>query len=496
MNIRFKVFFLLLLSFLFFANSACRRGASFATTGVEMKFSADTVFLDTVFSGVGSSTRVLKVYNPSRDAVLLDRVELARGEQSFFRMNVNGVSGRSVRDVEILPEDSIYIFIEVTGQALGSSEILYEDSIIFINKDVRQWVNVVTLVRDAHFIFPNRYFTDTEINYRVLPCDTTWTDLKPIVIYGYAVINSGCKLSVLDGANIHFHKNSGLWVFNGGTLHVNPSDTVQPDYENPVVFQGDRLEPFYKDIPGQWGGQLGGIFVMGGSVNNIINNAIIKNGSIGIVADSTTNPQSNLKLSNLRILNFSRAGIFGGYGNLKAQNIVIGNCGIYTFYALGGRYEFRHSTFVNFWNQSSRSTPAVGLFNFFESSLGSFEVRNIHKAYFGNCIIYGSNIQELGIEQFPGTTIDYTFRNCLMKVNPDTSERNYTIIGNSRFIQPIVNPSFMEFEDVSQNLYAPASGQQPVIGVGNIDDGTRVFFDIKGNPRTPLPDIGGYQFIP
>ena len=475
---------------------ACRRGENFAESGVRLQFSADTVYLDTVFTGVGSSTRVLKVYNPSRDAVLIDRIQLANGAQSLFRMNVNGVSGNDVRNVELLSEDSLYIFVEVTGNAQGTLELLYEDSILFFNKDVKQWVNVVTLVRDAHFIFPNRYFSETEINYSVIPCDTNWNDAKPIVVYGYAVVDQGCLLTIENGAKVHFHKNSGLFVFNGGTLHVNPSDTVTPDYDNPVVFQGDRLEPFYRNIPGQWGGPLGCIFVMGGSVNNIINNAIIKNGTIGIVADSIDSPQANLRLYNTRIFNFSRAGIFGGYGSLKAQNIAVGNCGLYAFYALGGRYEFRHSTFANFWNQSSRSTPAVGLFNFFESSLASFEVRNIHQAYFGNCIIYGSNINELGIEQFPGTSINYNFRNCLLKVNPDTSERNFPIVGNARFIQPIVNPTSMNFEDIAQNLFAPANAQQPTIGAGNIDDGTRVFFDIKGNPRTPLPDIGAYQFAP
>jgi len=40
----------------------------------------------------------------------------------------------------------------------------------------------------------------------------------------------------------------------GGTLNVN--GTASPDSNpllNEVTFEGDRLEPLYEDVPGQWG---------------------------------------------------------------------------------------------------------------------------------------------------------------------------------------------------------------------------------------------------
>ncbi|MCC5917581.1 MAG: hypothetical protein JJU02_09685 [Cryomorphaceae bacterium] len=468
---------------------ACRRGDNFAESGVKLTFSADTIYLDTVFSTVGSSTRVLKVFNPSSDAVNIDQIFLGRGQQSFYRLNINGNSAKSDTDVEILPRDSMYIFIEITGNTQAHPDPIYEDSIIFINKGETQWVNLVTLVQDAHFIYPTRYFTDSEINYSVFPCDTTFNSHKPVVIYGYAVVDANCELIIQDGAQFHFHKNSGLWVFNGGSLKVNPGGVI--DYDNPVVFQGDRLEPFYKEIPGQWGGALGGIYIMGNSVNNIINNAVIKNGTIGLVADSTIAANPNLHITNTRFYNFSRAGIFGGYGNFEAENVVAANCGLYTFYALGGRYSFIHSTFANYWNQSSRSTPAIGLFNFFETPDNTFEVRDISKAYFGNCIIYGSNVNELGINQFPGTNLEYTFNRCILKIHPDTAERPFDITNSQKFQQPIVNQN-PDFIDPLVNDYQLES-TSPAIGTGNTD-GTNVFFDIKGESRTPLPDIGAYQF--
>lgn len=476
------------------ASWGCRRNLSFANEGVTLQFSKDTVYLDTVFSGVGSSTYTLRVFNPGDDAVNVDQIALARGAQSYFRMNVNGTSTNEARDVEILPGDSMHIFLEVTANAGGVNELLYEDSIIFINKDVKQWVNVVTLVEDAHFIYPTRYFADTEINYSVFSCDTTINGSgKPVVIYGYAVVDAGCKLTIENGARMHFHKNSGLWVFDGGTLHVNPDGNA--DYDNPVVFQGDRLEPFYRDVPGQWGGALGGVFVMGGSTNNIINNALIKNGTIGVVADSTGSAVPNLRITNTRMFNFSRAAIFGGYGHVEAENVVAANCGLYAFYALGGRYSFKHSTFANYWNQSSRSTPAVGLFNFFETSTGGLEVRDIQQAYFGNCIIYGVNRNELEIAQLPGTTLNYRFNHLLLKAHEDAEERTFDVQDNQLFADVRLNRDPL-FEDVVKNLYAPDSSTSPVIGRGNIPDGSDVFLDIRGNSRSPLPDLGAYQYVP
>ena len=49
-------------------------------------------------------------------------------------------------------------------------------------------------------------------------------------------------------------------------------------YENEVIFEGDRLEPSFEDIPGQWGA----IWLLNGSIENEFNYTTIKNSSIGI----------------------------------------------------------------------------------------------------------------------------------------------------------------------------------------------------------------------
>jgi hypothetical protein len=475
----------------------CRKESSFVRTGTTLQFSADTIFLDTVFTGIGSSTRQLRVFNPTTENLIIDRIFLGKGPQSAFRMNVNGQSTKDARDVEILARDSIYIFIETTADAQGNLELLHTDSIIFLTGNRSQHVNLVTLALDAYFHYPDSVlrisqdpFPDLLLPYSFASCNTTWRADKPHVVYGYVVVPDQCVLTIDPGTQIHFHNNSGLWVANGGSLQVDPAG--MGDYETPVVFQGDRLEPFYKEIPGQWGGLLGGIFFQGNSVNNVMRNAIVKNATIGIRLDSNAAATPNVLLSNVRVYNHSRVGLYGGFGNLEAENMVLANCGLYTFFALGGSYAFRHTTFANYWNQSSRGTPAIGLTNFFEFDRQIF-VRELTKAYFGNCIVFGSNESEFGVARAPQGRLDYQFVNALLKINPQPDDNSYDLNNPANFMDVIINRAPL-FANVTENNYQLDSASA-AINMGNTTDGIRIPLDIRGQLRSfgGLPDLGAYE---
>jgi len=85
----------------------------------------------------------------------------------MYRLNVDGmtgtgaISGKEFENVEILAKDSMYIFIETTIdiQQLVSSEtqFLYTDAIEFDSGSNLQKVELVTLVKDAVFIYPQRF---------------------------------------------------------------------------------------------------------------------------------------------------------------------------------------------------------------------------------------------------------------------------------------------------------------------------------------------------
>ena len=94
---------------------ACSDDDTFTTSRSNMlSFSTDTLRLDTTFSNV------FWVYNKSGDGLRLTNVRLAQGNQTGFRVNVDGVelsaaNGYQVRDLEVRNKDSIQVFVEMTS---------------------------------------------------------------------------------------------------------------------------------------------------------------------------------------------------------------------------------------------------------------------------------------------------------------------------------------------------------------------------------------------
>ena len=321
---------------LVFALAACRPEYRFAPEPVGLVRSQDTVFLDTVFATVGSSTRSIRLVNPSSYDVNLSRISLGRGSESPFRFNANGQPGPELENVVVAAGDSIWIFVETTAPR-GDGEMLWEDSLRIEQGSFSQNVYLVALAWDAHFHYPNRVltirqeppFADLLIPYVMLGPNEVWGSDKPHVVYGYAVVDSAATLDISAGARVHFHSGSGLWISSGGTLRVDAANTGS--YENPVLLQGDRLEPFYRDIPGQWGGLLGGLFIQRGARAEI-QNAWIRNGTLGIRCDSVAEGEPfNLILRRSRVTDFSRAAVYSGHGRVRLENSVLANSGLYRF---------------------------------------------------------------------------------------------------------------------------------------------------------------------
>jgi hypothetical protein len=440
---------------------------------VKLKFSTDTVFFDTVFTTVGSITERLKIYNPYDQPVIMERVWLKYGQGSNFKLNVDGVRGKEVKDIRIEANDSIFAFVEVTVDPNGgNTPLVIEDEILFSTNGSEQSVDLVAWGQDAYF-WPSFSFR--------FPGDSVAlrTD-KPNVFYGYSLVDSLTTLIIPEGAQIHFHAGSGLIVGDKATLKVRGS------VENPVVIQGDRLEDFFKDVAGQWD-QI--VFTQT-SVNNEISNAIIKNGSIGLSVGFTLDPsitdRPDVKLRNTQILNMSYIGLIGIDGDIDAKNSVVANCGDHTVaLVLGGKYSFQHCTFANYWDDNPRSKPILLMTNFSESSTGEVFKRDLD-AYFGNQILHGALDSEFQPEREKGAAFDYVFDQVIMKLDTEN------ISNTERYIGVIKNPSDTLFEDPRADNYA-LHALSPAIDKGKLLD---IPNDLKGDLRDSEPDLGAYEYIP
>ncbi|NNC45359.1 MAG: hypothetical protein HKN99_05705 [Winogradskyella sp.] len=504
--------------------SSCRNDFEFSPSTGNLEFARDTVYLDTVFTNIGSSTYNLKVYNRSNTDIVIPVVQLENGTSSYYRMNIDGSTGLSgdqegkfFEDVELLANDSLFIFIETTIdiEALSASntQFLYTDRILFDTGANQQDVDLVTLVKDAVFIYPNRdpnsglFETltfdadgdgnpdETTLQGRFLEdSELTFTNEKPYVIYGYAGVDEGKTLNINAGARVHFHANSGLLITNMASLKINGAVSANAEeMENLVVLEGDRLEPIFTDVPGQWGT----IWLFNGSLENEITYALIKNATIGILAEGNQDaPTDKLTISNTRIYNSSAFGILGRASSITGENVVINNSGQSSFAGtFGGKYNLTHCTLANYWNNSFRQLPSVLVNNFLVDENNTVYTNDLDAANFNNCIIFGNDNPELLLESEDDSAFNFKFTNCLIRFNNDNLEGT----GNYLFNDPLLfenvifnqNPDFLDpFENrliIGSNSAAD--------GAANLTFAQQVPFDIRNISRTNSPDIGAYQSI-
>ena len=483
-----------------------------------LSFSKDTVYLDTVFTNTGSSTYNLKVYNRSNDDIFIPSIKLALGESSNYRLSVDGLAGKQFENIELLAKDSLFIFVETTIDINSfpdtNGTFLYTDKIEFDSNSNLQTVELVTLIQDAVFIYPNRDNTtkvietltlsvggelvETELQGReLLPEELTFTNNKPYVVYGFAAVPNGETLTIDAGARVYFHSDSGLIVSDGASLQVNGTFSNDQDtLENEVIFEGDRLEPTFSDVPGQWGT----IWLLDGSVNNIINYATIKNATVGILCDGNPNDVNNkLTITNSQIYNSSSFGILGRNTSIVGENVVINNAGQSSFAGtIGGKYNFTHSTIVNYWDNGFRSAPSVFLNNYVESENNTVIITDLTEANFNNCIIYGNDNPEILLDEIEDEAVSFNFKftNCLIRFednNNNFTGANYDLNDTNRYENNIFNEN-PDFKDPDLNMLI-IGDESAAINKGLAAFAIQVPFDILNVNRTTSPDLGAYQYI-
>ncbi|MFQ3332850.1 MAG: hypothetical protein ACI8ZH_000743 [Flavobacteriales bacterium] len=483
---------LLILTTLLFA---CKKDIMENSQSATLHFSNDTITFDTVFASIGSITKTLTVYNRNNFDVK-SNIALLGNSAAHFRMNIDGVDGNSQQNIEIPAKDSIFIFLEVTiDPSLNSTPYILSDSLVFTTGTKKQDVDIVAWGQDAYFHTANKFgeIIDGEntiiFPYHQINCDTPWTNDKPHVIYGYAIVDPGKTLIINEGCNVYLHNNSGILVGNpfleasGGSIKVNGI------LGNEVTFQGDRLDPWYKDIPGQWDR----IWLMPGSIDNKIDYAIIRNGNIGIHADTVGNSDPTVIINNTIIENMSSIGILGQGANIEASNTIISKCGQYTVACnIGGTYNFTHCTFANYWDFNHRSTPSILLNNYYEGADGIIYVRDLVEANFTNCIIDGSLSTEVSFQENEEKVFNYNFDHCLIKLDPTRST------DNAHYENVIINQS-PDFVDAYENDFHLKSSS-PAIYAGTSDVFDNDVLDILKtdldglNRDLSTPDLGTYEF--
>jgi len=458
----------------------CRKERIIKDPGALLSFSTDTLTFDTVFTTIGSSTRHFKVFNPYNQSIIISSITLAGGQASSFRMNVDGLPGIAFSDLQIAPKDSMYIFVEVTVDPNNDNlPFVIYDSITFVTNGNPQRVVLEAYGQNAHF------YSDQRV------CDV-WNDDLPYVILKSILVDSNCTLTITEGVNIYLHANAYIFVRPTATLKV------QGTKDSLVTFEGDRLEHFFDDLPGQWGG----ILFLRGSTGNEIRHARISEATSGIIIGSSTSTdladftypnKPNVSIYQTEIRNCSQWGIFSFFSDVKAENCLIYGCGDNNLALLfGGAHEFTHCTVANYGVIGiTHTTPVLRLTNYAMQDQVAFLAD--FSATFTNSIFYGSKSVgtdpadgeiELDFLDVPGVgDTTYVFDHCILRTNMQK--------GPPLFESVLLNED-PRFENIEEDDYTP-DDSSPAIDAGKDLPGFAE--DLFGNPRPVGPrwDIGAIE---
>lgn len=448
-----------------------------SSPNAQLTFSTDTVTFDTIFTTIGSTTQRFTVQNPYNEDVLISRVHLAGGDLSNFRLNVNGIEGNELYEIEVPANDSIFIFVEVTIDPNGQDlPMVVKDSIEFTTNTNLQDIKLIAYGQDFELI-----------RGQVLETQT-WTAQKPYLVYDYAYVDSVSTLTIEPGARIYFHKDAGLYV--RGTVIADGT------FQNPIQFLSDRLEPSYANIPDQWNG----IVLYSGSHENVFDFVTIKNANIGLQVGTIENEGfASVELTNSKIENMAYAGLFAMKSKIYAYNDVIANCGYYAAALLvGGDYEFYHTTIANYWGNYStsvRSTSSLVISNVLvvEGADGSKISYNgdLNKATFANSIVYGNVIKELELGDNGENEFNYFFDHCILQIPDSTNTANkahyQSVWKGSEYDPQFIDP----YDDFNYELDSLSSA----IDIGKSDYAKVFPNDILNKNRTgdAGPDLGAYE---
>lgn len=472
---------------------SCEKQTFDTSSTSKLSFSRDTIRFDTVFTSIGSATRSVKVYNNADQWIRISEINLGNGGSDRFRINVDGISGSSFQDIEIPPNDSIWVFAEVTvdpDQPVSESPFVISEKIFFNTNGNAQSVDLEAWGQNANYV-PNN---SNDGAFALLTCDLqsfAFDDPKPYVIYGVLIIDS-CELVLPAGTEVYVH--GGLindpvnGLYNDGQIIFLNKGSLRSEgtLDQPVVLQGDRLESVFGDIDGQWTG----IRFLDGSANNVIDHTIIKNSILGIQADSAT----VVDLKQTQIFNTTGAGITAAHATITAENcLLFDNYGGGLKLGYGGNYEFKYCSIGSYGIQA----PALEMTNIRCLDQFCSEYRqNPLTASFTNCIIAGSSDDEmtfLDIENGADPAqFDYQFENCIVKVDELPLEDAFDDF-DARCMGCIrmenADPLFTNIDSLNYRLVdmSIAIGQaQPIPGIS---------VDLANNLRDASnPDIGCYEF--
>ena len=470
--------------------TACKPDQLSSDSRYSLTISRDTLSFDTVFTGVGTSTKRVMVYNPHDYAIAISRVWMdgadGQGGKSYFSINLDGENDLDLMNrIEVRGHDSLYLFVRAHIDPTDANiPLLVEDNVhILVNG------NTSTLHLEAIGWNVERIRTPEGLSvFR----SKTFTAAKPYLIYDTVVIQGNWILE--PGARLYMHSHASIYAL--GSVQSNGT------HEAPVIIQGDRLDRLFDSVPYAYAaGQWNGIYLLPDSrlstLDYRLSNTEIRSGNIGLYIQSE-NPdrRPQLHLINSRIHNHALYGLILINVDAEVANTEISNTASYCLFCAGGKQNFIHTTIASFFNntniriqaQQRASVPAV-LIDSVQHNVTKTE------ATFTNCIITGLEDNNIVcvLDTLHDTPSTMFVSYCYLK--NDSLPDQYGADNVYWTPDDTVEVFRQDFYRYKEYVYYDfqLDTLSPAIGIADPEAAALYPLDRLDYPRLPNPDAGCYQ---
>lgn len=465
---------------------ACQHEIVSDDPNMQISFSHDTVLFDTVFTTMGSSTKLVMVYNPNRQAVQIEQVSMQEGKH--FRINLDGENNiEELRDITLRGKDSLFLFVRAYIDPLDENNpVLVEDDIAFRVNGKTQRVKLQAYGQNINKIQGKdglKVYQNLILNNR-----------KPYLIYDTVAVAG--DLTIEAGTTVYMHAGAMLYAYG--------NVTAQGTKEAPIVFRGDRTDMLFDSVPYRMAsGQWDGIYLIHPTdyptPTYTFDYVDILSGNIGLYTYSEDVEQCpKMTLKNSRIHNHSVYGLVLQNVDAEVVNCEISNCASYCVYLAGGKHDFVHNTIAAYYGY-----PYTDLnihTNILADNVAAVYINNLSKntvrtiSSFTNCIITGGREQNLVVAtplsdyyegRFEGNYLRTdSLDEAYAKNNVYASDSDSCVFRNIYYL-------YKEYHYYDFHLDSLSPAQGIADSVAAIPYPT----DRDGHPRKGKPDAGCYEFV-
>lgn len=386
--------------------SSCIEDGITTSPSHQPAFSVDTLKMGEIYTLDGSPTHRFTVYNHHDKILSISNISLRDDNDGLFRLNVDGFSGKTFNNVEIRPNDSIFIFVEATLPENGFADLNNIDRHLdFVTNG-----NTSTVVLNIQGQDAIRYD-----GIRITG-NTTWKAGKPYLISDTVRVAPGATLTLEAGTRVRM-KDEAAFKIDGTMI-------TQGTADNQVEIIGHRTGNVASTIPYElMSGQWGGIYFTSESRNNQFSHTSIRNSSDGLtLAHIESDDAPAISLYNCQIRNTTNYIIDAYHANVKAIGCELTDASQGIVRLTGGNHIFNHCTIANYYLFTVLGGPAIQFahlnHDMIDEESGSLP---FIAADFTNTIIYG-NGTELSHGDLTGTNV--TLRRCLLK-SEGTDDDNF-----------------------------------------------------------------------